>query len=205
MRKILLLCGLLLALSLPAMAQDMPTIDVFAGYSYVRFNQNTPGIGDIHSNVNGGSGAAAFYPSKHFGIVADFGGYKISSISGTAVQAATGSSSNAVSGTLISYLFGPRVRIGYEKVTPFAQVLFGGAHIGNITDSTGRICGTPGCTLFSSENAFALTAGGGVDVKVARHFSIRGQAEYLMTRFKDLNGVVARQNNARISAGIVIH
>ncbi len=35
MRKIVLLCGLLLALSLPAMAQDLPRFDVFGGYSYV--------------------------------------------------------------------------------------------------------------------------------------------------------------------------
>lgn len=204
MRKIVLLCGLLLALSLPAMAQDLPRFDVFGGYSYVHFSIGSSG-GNITSNLNGGSGAAAFYPTNHLGIVADFGGYKISTLK-------QGSTSLAVSGTTISYLFGPRLRYGTGAVTPFAQVLFGGAHNGNITTNVAAVCAPAAapCTITNSDNAFAMTAGGGVDVKVARHFSIRGQAEYLMTRFKQGGGgggtpTRGTQNNARISAGIVIH
>ncbi len=204
MRKIVLLCGLLLALSLPAMAQDLPRFDVFGGYSYVHFSIGSSGC-NITSTLNGGSGAAAFYPSTHFGVVADFGGYKISTLK-------QGSTSLAVSGTTISYLFGPRVRYGAGAVTPFAQVLFGGAHNGDITTNVAAACAPAAapCTLTKSDNSFAMTAGGGVDVKVARHFSIRGQAEYLMTRFKQGGGgggtaTPGTQNNARISAGIVIH
>jgi Outer membrane protein beta-barrel domain len=180
MRKIVLLCGLVLALSLSAMAQEQPRIDVFAGYSYIRFNA----VGDTHANLNGGSGSVAFYPSRRWGVVGDFGGYKISTITSGGVSA-------SVDEHIISYLFGPRIRFGGDKLTPFGQVLFGGAHL-STTPATG-----------TSENVFAMTAGGGVDLKVARHFSVRGQAEYLMTKFTD--GANNRQNNARISAGIVIH
>ena len=54
-----------------------------------------------------------------------------------------------------------------------------------------------------SENAFAMTAEGGVDVKVAKHVSVRGQGGYLMTRFS--GGLSNTQNNLRLSVGIVIH
>jgi len=214
MRKLVWLCGLFLALAVPAMAQDeLPKFDVFGGYSYVRFNDHVGGgLGDFHSNLNGGSGSVAFYPSEHFGVVADFGGYKISTLTGSAVTALAGANSIGVSSSAITYLFGPRVRFGHGGVTPFAQVLFGGAHVADITTNNSAACTTIGatapCTLTKSDNAFALTAGGGVDFKIARHFALRGQAEYLMTRFKEPNTTTATresQNNARISVGIVIH
>ena len=54
-----------------------------------------------------------------------------------------------------------------------------------------------------------MTSGGGIDVKVGNHFSIRlGQAEYLLTRFEDptsSTGAKATQSNFRFSTGIVIH
>jgi len=51
-----------------------------------------------------------------------------------------------------------------------------------------------------------MTAGGGLDVRVHRHFALRMiQAEYLMTRFQDYStGNTATQNDVRLSAGIVI-
>jgi len=207
MRKLVWLCGLFLALAVPAMAQDeLPKFDVFGGYSYVHFSiqpASTFGTGgNITSNLNGGSGAVAFYPNNWLGLVGDFGGYKVSTLS-------QGSGSLGVSGTVFTYLFGPRVRLGHGGITPFAQVLFGGAHTGNITCPTSNAtCAsvTSTGTVFPSQNAFALTGGGGVDIKVARHFAVRGQAEYLMTRFQQPGTTsTGTQNNARISVGIVIH
>jgi hypothetical protein len=47
-----------------------------------------------------------------------------------------------------------------------------------------------------------MTAGGGIDVKVSEHFSVRPvQAEYSLTRIPD--GLNNRQNNFRFGAGIV--
>jgi opacity protein-like surface antigen len=84
----------------------------------------------------------------------------------------------------INYLFGPRVSYrGHGSLTPFAQVLFGGEH-----DAGGGV----------SFNSFAMTLGGGADYKFTDHVSFRGQVEYLYTHFGG-----ARQNNARIEAGIV--
>ncbi len=188
MRKIVWLCGVILLLSVPAMAQDEPRFDLFGGYSYVRVNLE----GDTHANLNGGSGAVAFYPSKHWGVVGDFGGYKLS-------HATTAGTGFDVDGSIFSYLFGPRIRFGGEKATPFVQALFGGAHASEFTS---------GGSTSPSENAFAMTLGGGLDVKVSQHFSFRGQAEYFLTRFTDITsstGEKGTQNNARISVGIVIH
>jgi S1-C subfamily serine protease len=57
-----------------------------------------------------------------------------------------------------------------------------------------------------SNTALAMAFGGGVDVKIARHFAVRGQADYLYTGhdFTDLiPNIAAHQNNVRASAGIV--
>jgi hypothetical protein len=50
-----------------------------------------------------------------------------------------------------------------------------------------------------------MTAGGGLDVRVHRHIAIRIiQAEYMMTRFENLDtGSSALQNDIRLSTGIV--
>jgi len=203
MKKIVLVCGGILVLSRTAPAQDLPKFDAFGGYSYIHFNQSQVG-GNLTSNFSGGNGAVAFYPGKWLGIMGDFGSYKISSIK-------QGGASFDIDGSNISYLFGPRIRFGSRGVTPFAQVLFGGAHHGVLNATTAAVCAfqpTP-CKITDSENAFAMTAEGGIDIKVARHFAIRGQAGYLMTRFPqgDGNGNQTRQtqNNARVSVGIVVH
>jgi hypothetical protein len=52
------------------------------------------------------------------------------------------------------------------------------------------------------QSHFAMTAGGGMDVKISPHFSIRPvQAEYFLTKIPD--GLDNRQNNFRFGAGVV--
>jgi opacity protein-like surface antigen len=56
----------------------------------------------------------------------------------------------------------------------------------------------------NSDNAFAMSAGGGVDYKLLDHFSIRPvQADYLMTRFGVGTVGTRTQNNVRLSTGFV--
>lgn len=162
MRKVSWLAGLLLLLGVSAWPQDEPAGEFFAGYSYLRTNVANTGI-----NANGGSASFAINPNRWLGLVADFGGYNGSGL------------------TTVTYLFGPRFSYRSKSpVTPFAQVLVGGAHATN------------------AGNSFAMTVGGGLDLKADSHWSWRMvQAEYLMTRFND--GINNQQNNARISTGIV--
>jgi outer membrane protein OmpA-like peptidoglycan-associated protein/chitodextrinase len=101
-------------------------------------------------------------------------------------------------------MLGPRLSFRHNTVTPFIQALFGGVHASGVTLSG---CSGIGCSPLPSENAFTMTAGGGLDISVTRHVAVRAfQAEYLMTRFADRSssaGQTARQNDVRLSAGIV--
>jgi opacity protein-like surface antigen len=180
MRKGGILLGIVFLLGLTAAAQDTPKGEAFFGYSYVRAKPATSGAPAF--NLNGGSASIAYNPRESFGLVGDFGGYHVGKIGGVSADA-----------NLYTYLFGPRFSYRkHERVTPFAQALFGGAHASSSALGTG------------SSNAFAMTLGGGVDVKASEHVAIRlGQVEYLMTRFKETSASRQTQNNLRFSTGIV--
>jgi opacity protein-like surface antigen len=187
----ILILGLGLIFSHPVFAQDeFPRFEVGAGYSYVRAHFTTvvtDGTDPSFSlNFNGGSGEVAYNVTNWLGIVGDIGGYTTNS-----TPSLNGVRFN-VNTNVISYMFGPRINFRqFGRVTPFVNGLFGGARLADSFVNTG------------SENAFAMAAGGGLDIKMSEHIYIRPvQAEYFMTTFKDLNN--NRQNNFRYSAGIVL-
>ena len=157
-------------------------IDVFAGYSYVRDNPATPRANSF--NLNGGSASVAYNVNNWLSGVADFGGYHNTDILG-----------RGGSDTLSTFLFGPRVSYRhFGRITPFAQALCGVGHTGSALLNTR-----------DSQNAFAMTVGGGVDYRLTSRFSIRpAQVEYLLTRFNEFTDPRAQsQNNLRVSTGIV--
>src|SRR2546422_1998635 len=121
MRKLACLFGLgmLFLLAQTAAAQDTPKVDAFLGYSYVRANPATSGAPSF--NLHGGSASVAYNVSNSLGLVADFGGYHVNKIGGFPVGSA-----------VYTYLFGPRLsyRRSEGKITPYAQILFGGTHLG---------------------------------------------------------------------------
>lgn len=166
-----------------AFAQDTAKVDIFAGYSYVRDNPSTSGVSSF--NLHGGSASVAYNANHWLSAVADFGGYHANNILGSGID-----------GTISTYLFGPRVSYRkFERVTPFAQTLFGVAHASG-----------SGFGVSSTSNAFAATFGGGVDVKLSHHFSFRpAQVEYLLTRFPEATSNRETQNNLRVSTGFVFH
>lgn len=168
----------------PLSAQEQPSkFEAYAGYDYTRFNVNADVSGIAPSasyNGNGGGGQIEYNLNRWLGAVADLGGFL-----------ATSSGNGAFAGGGFTYLFGPRVNFRRGKITPFAQVLFGGIRT---TDGIAQSTGT--------ENNFAMTAGGGIDFKVSKHISVRPvQAEYFLTKIPD--GLNNRQNNFRFSAGVV--
>jgi outer membrane protein OmpA-like peptidoglycan-associated protein/opacity protein-like surface antigen len=185
-----------------ASGQDVgtPKVEVFLGYSYL---QAVPKLADGNRLVwlNGGSANVAYNLNRHLGIVADIGDYTNSEVRFQGALGATVDVDNADGGAL-SYLFGPRYSFRqHDRFTPFAQVLFGGVHAGAVVLSNCNL----NCTLLPDQNAFAMTAGGGLDINVRRHLAIRViQAEYMMTGFQNYNtGESATQNDMRLSAGIV--
>jgi outer membrane protein OmpA-like peptidoglycan-associated protein len=178
-----------------------PKIEWFMGYAYLRAVPS-PAVGNRLMWLNGGSTSVAFNLNRYLGIVGDFGGYNETRLLLTSGNppSAIGSAQAVQAGTVFTYLGGPRLSFRqHDRVTPFAQVLFGG-----IRASQEALCAS--CVpLLPVENAFAMTAGGGLDVRVHHRFAVRViQAEYLMTRFENLNtGSKAFQNDIRISSGIV--
>jgi opacity protein-like surface antigen len=196
MKRLALLCGAFLLFAGVSSAQDFSKIEAFGGYSYLRANDFNTGF-----NYNGGSGSLAYNFTPMLGVVADFGGYHWSG---------GFDDSGNVDSTVVTYLFGPKIALRHGPLTPFAQVLFGGAHASGSLEggceSDARVHSQGGCENVSgSENAFAMTIGGGVDWNATSHIGIRLiQAEYLLTRFSSFeNEGNNSQNNARISAGVV--
>jgi outer membrane protein OmpA-like peptidoglycan-associated protein len=181
-------------------AYGWPRVELFGGYSYVRANASgkigtTQGTFSQSTNFNGGSGDIAFNLTRRFGIAADIGGYHNGNIN-----------NSKVSGNVISYLFGPRISLRNSTAwTPFFHALFGGVH-GSV-DVPASLTKTTAMTF--TQNAFGLVAGGGLDVNVSKHISLRTvQAEYFMTNFSappsaPSGSSVNRQNNFRLSTGIV--
>jgi opacity protein-like surface antigen len=175
MPKLMIVCGLLLLWAASARAQEGPGFEVSGTYQYVRFN---PGNGASGINCQGGSGSFGAYLTSRVGIIGEFGGCKVTGLpSGTSAHE-------------LDYLFGPRVYFPTRgRVFPFVQALVGGERF------------SAGVTGFgsASSNAFAMTAGGGADVTLTQHVSLRAiQVEYLYTHFGG-----ASQNNFRLQSGIV--
>jgi hypothetical protein len=165
MKRLVLLSFGLFLFALPSRAQS---VDVSVGYSYFRLG----GSGGI--NQNGISGSVAYSPNRWLGVVGDFGGYH--------------ASPGGVSLNTYTYLFGPRLSLrNPSKVTPFAQVLFGGSRL---------TAGSGG----GSSNQFAYSFGGGVDIGLLPHLALRPELDYVGLRNSGAN-----TNCTRASLGFVVH
>ncbi len=141
------------------------------------FTRINPGQGLNGENANGWAASLAGNVNHWFGVVGEVSGaYK--SVSGTKVHAHF-------------YTFGPRFSYrSKEKVTPFAHFTVGGAHVGGGG---------------ASESGFAMTLGGGIDVKCGARVAVRiAQFDYILTRFDGpVSGTNTNQHNFRYAAGVV--
>ena len=172
----------MLGIALPVKAQDDATkVGLYAGYDYIRFNVNSNVNGVLSSdtfNANGGGGQLEYDANSRLGIVGDLTAYAVTYSNGS------------LAAWVMPYLVGPRVNLHRGKITPFTQALFGGILASNKINNLG------------SQNNFAMSAGGGLDIRMSRHFSIRPvQAEYFLTKIP--NGLNNRQNHFRFSAGVI--
>ena len=176
----------------------VPRFDLFVGYS--NFREWSAG-GNRIGWLSGGSTSLAVNLNRYFGLVGDFGGYGANSFGPGAPP--IGAQVNA-SGTVFTYMFGPRLSLRHERFTPFAQALFGGVHASNVTLNG---CSGIGCVPLPSENSFTMTAGAGLDITLTRHVVFRLiQAEYVLTDFRNpylLAAPTQRQNDMRLSTGLV--
>jgi opacity protein-like surface antigen len=179
MRKVVCLLGLVFLCSLGAAAQDVPKVDLFAGYSFVHTG---PQISIPSFNANGGVGSVALNLTNWGSLVVEVGGIHASSIGGTDVDA-----------TALTYMAGPKISLFHRsRLSPFAQALFGFVNT------------NPGFNQTTiNHNSFAFSPAIGLDYNLTRHVGIRlGQVDYMLMRIPTSTNQV-NWNNFRYSTGVV--
>ena len=159
-----------------------PKYELAGMYSFVNFN---PGATFSNFNNNGGTGSFTYNVNKVVGLTAEVGFYSFSRRINPTV--------GKVEGGFQTFLAGPRFNLRRDHFVPFAEVLFGALR------ADGEVTG------IDRYNAFALAAGGGVDVVFNKHIAWRfAQIDYLRSY---VPGVWVdpnfRQNSLRAATGIV--
>ncbi len=161
MKKLAFVLVVVLVASLFAVAQEEKG-SVFGGYQFLSLGGN----GARESVPKGWDADVAFKATKSIGIVGDIAGnYKDG-------------------GSFYTFQFGPRFSFPSGKVTPFAEVLAGGAHLGG---------GDVGVTKFS------MAFGGGLDYSVNKSVGVR-LAKF---DYNYVQGDGGHLNNFRVATGIV--
>ena len=136
----------LFVLSIPSFAQEVnyPKAEVFGGFSIERAG----------ASFMGWQASGNYNVTHNLGIVGDFGGqYK--TVLGVPMNS-------------YEFLFGPRLMVRKNKVTPFAHALFGG--IRNGVGST-TILGVT--TPAVSATSLGMGIGGGLDVNISNRLALR--------------------------------
>jgi hypothetical protein len=207
-KKISCLPVILILMTRAGMAQDYPRVETFLGYTYFRANSatNVPAF-----SANGGGGQFEFNASKHFGVVYDMGAVHNGNIGG-----------HQLDNTFLNFMLGPRLNLRYSRLNPYFNALFGGVRATTSTALSavpvpvqpiyipGQI--TPVIPTNSpvtlrakaAETGFAMTAGGGLDIKLSHHVSFRPVGlDYMPTHLHNFRGGGDNwQHNLRYTAGI---
>jgi opacity protein-like surface antigen len=185
MQRIGIILFALVACPTFAGAQIPTSGNVFFGYSYYSTDLSSVD----RANTNGWEASVEGKLIPWVGIVADFDShYGSQNFPACPVVPVGDSGCGAFSADVTehNYLFGPRVSFSVGKFRPFAEGLFGAAHV-DVNNGIG------------SDTSFATALGGGLDYKIIKPVAWRLQGDYVETRFFG-----ATQNNVRISTGIVL-
>ena len=163
----------LLAPAASAQFTKLPAVEVFGGYSHLRFESTPLGFSD-QLNLDGWNVELSL-PDLYegLGVAADISGHYTNEMEE------------------YNFMVGPQYVYRWKVLRPFGHALFGKAR--------DRIR-QPGSTeLEPSSLARAIALGGGLDVQLNSRFLIRAvQADYLTTSV--FNGT---QHNLRLSTGLV--
>ena len=183
----LFLCSIIFA---RVAAAQIPTSgNAFFGYSYSRLQIFAPSaISDASANGWEGSLEGRFLP--WLGGVADLDWhYGADTLDCIGPGCPSGTRPLHFNASRHNLLFGPRVFKSLGRYTPFAEVLLGVAHQ---TNSGGPVS--------DSDTSFAFAEGGGIDYKLSKTVSLRGQFDFIH------DGLFGRTHfNPRISTGIVFN
>lgn len=182
-RKIGFILIAVLAVAGLAGAQVPTSGNVFFGYSF--YNTDLSSID--RANTNGFEASLEGRVLPFVGMVVDFDShYGSQNFVFCPVPPGPPCSALNASITERNILFGPRVSVSVGKFRPFAEALFGAAHV----DANNGV---------GSDTSFATALGGGLDYKIIKPVAWRIQGDYVQTRFFGTT-----QNNVRLSTGIVL-
>jgi opacity protein-like surface antigen len=185
-----------LIFSAAADAQVPTSGNVFFGYSFENAGSSSFDLSNLgRPNLNGWEASLEGRVLPWVGLVADFGGRYGSQSYQTSLPPDGVTGTINVNGQELTVLFGPRVSVSLGKFRPFAEALFGAAHIKTTSTSSEVLVDN---FVQPRDTSFATAVGGGLDYKIIRPVAWRFQGDYVQTRFFG-----ATQNNVRISTGIV--
>jgi opacity protein-like surface antigen len=109
-------------------------------------------------------------------------------------------------GRLMQYLAGPELKLRNKSaLTPFAYTLIGRAHAASkITGQTAPNTATLPAEWLG-DTRLASAVGGGLDIQVSQHASIRSSIDYnpVRSRMAFMGGPGETQNNVRTSIGVL--
>lgn len=205
MRRLLVVIAAVSLFAVLACATDVPKMETYLGYNFVRFNPNSAYVPSFNSN--GGGGQFAYNFNKWIGGVVDIGAVNKGRINQQDIDV-----------TVLNFVAGPRITWRNEsKFQPFGQVLFGGARSAASTEISllpgGGIIPpgiiVPGdlpvsARLTTSRTGFAMLVGGGLDIRLSKHIAFRPfELDYFLARLpNDFTGHDNNLNNFRYSAGV---
>lgn len=169
---------------------QIPSGNVFLGFSYERTNTSAFGANAVGSTLSGSnlhgweaSAEGKFLP--FLGFVGDVSGHYGSQ--NFVELTPNGPQSISVTGHEQEYLVGPRLSVPVGKFRPFGELMVGAAHI-----HTGGTLPSP------SNTSFAYAVGGGLDYRMFGPLAARVEGDYLRTGFFN-----TKQNNFRLALGAV--
>lgn len=151
----------------------LPAIDVFGGYSYLRFESTTLQFSD-QSQLNGANISVAL-PDLYegLGVVADVSGHYTGNLEE------------------FNFMIGPQYTYEWKGIRFYGHGLFG--------KSRTRLLSIGTTQVEPSYLGKAIAFGGGVDLPLKGRFSVRvAQADYLIT-----SEFGSTQHNLRLSTGLV--
>lgn len=193
---------LLVSVLAGAAQAQLPSANVFFGYSYEHATATAPPVaadqpGIVTSGSSGWNGWNASVEGKVLpliGIVADFSGHygspTVTAVCGF-VNVPCVSANEPMDATVYHFLVGPQLSFSIGKVRPFAHALFGAAHLKETVSAR---------SFSASDTAFSYALGGGLDYRLFGPLRWRLQGDFLHDRFFS-----GSQDNFRFSTGPVLH
>jgi opacity protein-like surface antigen len=190
-----------LSFALTAGATEAPKFGTYLGYDWVNFNPDTPNISTFHAN--GGSVQFQYNFSHGIGAAFDAGEVSRDTLGGI------------LTNRQAHFLVGPRYGYyNHSRFTPFVEVLFGAAE-GSVSldvSQVNRITPFSSITLpdnisvrlRASRTSFAMMAGGGLDIRLSKHFTYRlFDADYYLCRPTSIfTNEDVNRNNVRLTTGV---